>query len=61
LGGFGRDANVKRSASIAWPNDCDTTNAEAEGDRDAAFSTAKGSANAANDRKQQFPSWQKAS
>ena len=43
MGGRGRDADVKGSAGIAQPDHSKATNLEAEADRDAAFSAAKGS------------------
>lgn len=56
----GRDANVKRSAGLAQSSDCDATNLKAQSNKNADLSAAKGSVNAANDSKQQFPlAWKK--
>ena len=55
LDGRGRDANVKRSAGITKPDDGDTTTLKTSGDKDAAFSAAKRSADTRHNSKQQ--SW----
>lgn len=56
LGGRGRDANVKRSANIAGPDNDDATKAETQGTADPNFSPATGSTNAVGHNSKQ-QSW----